>query len=161
MLTGDNANVADKIAAEVGVTDVRAELLPENKVDAVRGLQQAYGPTAMVGDGINDAPALATANVGIAMGGAGNAQAMETADVTLMRDNLSQLPFLFALSRATMRTIPSQRSLEFGHQGGVSRFGAVGVEHHVGWPCWPIWGTSLLVTLNGMRMLRHGKSFDN
>ncbi|MCB1113125.1 MAG: HAD-IC family P-type ATPase, partial [Chlamydiia bacterium] len=116
MLTGDNQAAAESIAAQIGVTDVRAELLPEDKVSAVRGLQADYGAVAMVGDGINDAPALATADVSIAIGGAsgGTTQAMETADITLMSDNLSKLAFLFNLSRATMRTISTNVILSIG-----------------------------------------------
>ncbi|MEM7346717.1 MAG: heavy metal translocating P-type ATPase, partial [Chloroflexota bacterium] len=106
MLTGDETATAQKVGAEIGVTDVRARLLPEDKVSTVEVLQAEYGALAMVGDGINDAPALATADIGIAMGGAGStAQAMETADITLMNDDLRQLPFALRLSRATMNTI--------------------------------------------------------
>jgi len=103
MLTGDNEQTAHKVAADVGVTEVRANCLPEDKVTAVAALRQQYNHVAMVGDGINDAPALAAANVGIAIGH--TAQAMETADVTLMRDDLRLLPFAVRLSRATMRII--------------------------------------------------------
>src|SRR5207344_2232163 len=105
MLTGDNASVANAIAKEVGVDEVHAELLPENKLQLVRDLQTKYGPIAMIGDGVNDAPALATATVGIAMGGAGSAQALETADVVLMTDDLGQLPFAVRLSRFARRLI--------------------------------------------------------
>src|SRR5690606_29087946 len=91
MLTGDNQNVAHRIAAEVGISDVRAALLPEDKLVAIRRLQRENGAIAMTGDGVNDAPALATATVGIAMGGAGTAVALETADVALMADDLSKL----------------------------------------------------------------------
>ena len=98
MLTGDNERTASAIAAEVGVDDFRAELLPEGKVEAVRELEAEYGSVAMVGDGINDAPALATATVGVAMGAAGTDTALETADVALMGDDISKLPYLRDLS---------------------------------------------------------------
>ncbi len=94
MLTGDQPAAAQQIAAEVGVTDYRASLLPQDKVNAVAELKKQYGHVVMVGDGINDAPALALADVGIAVGGAGSsAQAIETADITLMQADLSKLPF--------------------------------------------------------------------
>jgi Cd2+/Zn2+-exporting ATPase len=98
MLTGDNEGTARAIASRVGVDEYRAELLPDDKVDAVEALQSEYGEVAMVGDGINDAPALATAEVGIAMGAAGTDTALETADVALMADDLTKLPYLYALS---------------------------------------------------------------
>jgi len=98
MLTGDNEGTARAIAGQVGVDEYRAELLPEEKVDAVESLQAEYGEVAMVGDGINDAPALATAEVGIAMGAAGTDTALETADIALMGDDVAKLPYLYALS---------------------------------------------------------------
>ena len=155
MLTGDNPATAQHIAAQVGVTDVRAGLLPEQKAGAVQELLAQFGPTAMVGDGINDAPALATATVGIAMGaaGGGTAQAMETADIALMGDDLSRLPFLVRLSRAAMQTVRVNVALSIGIKlvflllvltGFGSMWLAVLADV----------GTSLLVTLNGMRLLR-------
>jgi Cd2+/Zn2+-exporting ATPase len=98
MLTGDNERTARAIAGEVGVDDYRAELLPEEKVEAVEKLRQDHGGVAMVGDGINDAPALATATVGIAMGAAGSDTALETADVALLSDDLGKLPYLYELA---------------------------------------------------------------
>ncbi|ELZ97973.1 zinc-transporting ATPase [Haloferax mucosum ATCC BAA-1512] len=98
MLTGDNEGTARAIAKQVGVDDFRAGLLPEDKVTAVEGLLDEYESVAMVGDGINDAPALATATVGVAMGAAGTDTALETADVALMADDLSKLPYLYELS---------------------------------------------------------------
>jgi Cd2+/Zn2+-exporting ATPase len=105
MLTGDNYATAKAIAEKIGVDEFRAELLPEDKVKAVKELQKKYGKIAMVGDGINDAPALATSNLGIAMGVAGTDAALETADIALMADDLSKLPFTVRLSRATLRNI--------------------------------------------------------
>ncbi|WP_336037961.1 heavy metal translocating P-type ATPase [Halobacterium yunchengense] len=98
MLTGDNERTAAAIAEQVGVDDYRAELLPEEKVDAVEALTAEYDAVAMVGDGVNDAPALATATVGVAMGAAGTDTALETADIALMGDDLSRLPYLYDLS---------------------------------------------------------------
>ncbi|RKD89277.1 heavy metal translocating P-type ATPase [Halopiger aswanensis] len=99
MLTGDNEGTARAIADEVGVDDYRAELLPDEKVDAIESLRREYGTVAMVGDGINDAPALATAEVGVAMGAAGTDAALETADIALMGDDIGKLPYLYALSQ--------------------------------------------------------------
>ena len=104
MLTGDNEEVANKIASELGIS-YQAELLPEEKVDSVKNLKDKYELVAMVGDGINDAPALALSDVGIAMGAAGTAIAIETADIVLSSDNLFSLPYLFRLSKQTKRTI--------------------------------------------------------
>ena len=155
MLTGDNHATAQSVGAEIGVTDVRAELLPEQKVAAIEALQEQYGPMAMVGDGINDAPALATADVSIAIGGAfgGTSQAMETADITLMSDDLRKLPFVYDLSQATMRTIRTNVALSIGIKLVFLALVLVGMG--------TMWmavladvGTSLLVTGNGMRLLR-------
>ncbi|MGN6485303.1 MAG: heavy metal translocating P-type ATPase [Thermomicrobiales bacterium] len=104
MLTGDNERVAQAIAAEVGVDAVIADLLPDHKLESIRELQK-LGTVAMIGDGVNDAPALATADLGIAMGGGGTDVALETADIVLMRDDLGRVPFAIALSRRMRRTI--------------------------------------------------------
>jgi Cd2+/Zn2+-exporting ATPase len=104
MLTGDNARVAQAIAKQAGVDEFHADLLPEDKVRVIKELK-GIGPVAMVGDGVNDAPALATATVGVAMGAAGTDVAMETADVVLMSDNLQNIVFAFALSRHARRVI--------------------------------------------------------
>jgi len=105
MLTGDNEGTARAIAQQAGVDDYRAELLPEEKVDAVTALARKYGEVAMIGDGINDAPALASADVGIAMGAAGTDTAIETADIALMGDNLGKVPYLYRLSQRANRVI--------------------------------------------------------
>jgi Cd2+/Zn2+-exporting ATPase len=105
MLTGDHQAVGEAIGREVGVDEVRGELLPEDKVTAIKALLDAHGRVAMVGDGVNDAPALAQATVGIAMGGAGTAAALETADAALMADDLGRLPFAIGLSRSARRII--------------------------------------------------------
>ncbi|MDM8531540.1 heavy metal translocating P-type ATPase [Anaerolineales bacterium HSG25] len=105
MLTGDQEQVAETIAQQVGVDQVYAELLPADKVARVRDLQAQYGPVAMVGDGVNDAPALAQADLGIAMGAGGSDVALETADVVLLADELRNIPYLLALSQRTQRTL--------------------------------------------------------
>jgi Cd2+/Zn2+-exporting ATPase len=152
MLTGDNPRAAARIAAAVGVTDVRAALLPEDKLDAIRTLERQYGPLAMTGDGVNDAPALATATVGIAMGGAGAAVALETADVALMADDLSKLPFAVGLSRASRRIIAQNLVIALGVivlliltsvLGVVQLSGAV-ILHE---------GSTIVVVLNALRLL--------
>jgi Cd2+/Zn2+-exporting ATPase len=151
MLTGDNPTVAQTVASLVGAVDeVQAGLLPEDKVDAVRNLQERYGAVAMVGDGVNDAPALAAAAVGIAMGGAGTAQAMETADMVLMQDNLTRLPEAVRLSRKAMGII--RQNITFS-------LVVKGVFLLLTIPGWAtLWmavfadmGASLIVTANGMR----------
>jgi Zn2+/Cd2+-exporting ATPase len=105
MLTGDHESTARAIAAHVGVDEVCVELLPEDKVAAIESLRRRFGPVAMVGDGINDAPALAAADLGIVMGAAGSGAALETADIALMADDLLKIPYALRLSRATLRNI--------------------------------------------------------
>src|SRR5690606_8140861 len=105
MLTGDRREVAERIAVELGIDEVRAELLPDDKSAVIAELRERHGAVAMVGDGINDAPALATADVGIAMGVAGSDVALESADLALMKDDLSTLARLFDLSRRTLAII--------------------------------------------------------
>ncbi|MCF7875870.1 cation-translocating P-type ATPase, partial [Candidatus Bipolaricaulota bacterium] len=105
MLTGDNENTAGAIADKIGIVDFRAAMMPDEKVEAVKELSEGYGSVAMVGDGINDAPAMAAADVGIAMGAAGTDTALETADIALMKDDLSKLPYLHRLSSRAKRVI--------------------------------------------------------
>ena len=105
LLTGDNQKTADYFAAQVGIRQVRAQLLPEEKVGSITALQQEGRTVCMIGDGVNDAPALKTASVGVAMGGLGSDIAVEAADIALMRDNISKIPYLKRLSNATVRTI--------------------------------------------------------
>jgi Cd2+/Zn2+-exporting ATPase len=152
MLTGDNEATAQAVGQAVGVTHIEANCLPEDKVTAVNRLRQQYGSIAMVGDGINDTPALATADLGIAIGS--TAQAMETADISLMNDDLSRLPFAFRLSRAAMRTIQVNVALSIGIKLVFVLLVLAGLG--------TMWmavladmGTSLLVTLNGARLLRY------
>ncbi|MEO7385856.1 MAG: cation-translocating P-type ATPase [Gammaproteobacteria bacterium] len=153
MLTGDNRNVADAIAGQIGgIDEVQAGLLPEHKLDFVRQLQ-SRGTVAMIGDGINDAPALAQADVGIAMGGGGTAQAMETADVILMQDNLHAIATALRISRLTRRVVKQNIALSLGLKLIVLGLAIPGLAS--------LWlavladvGATLVVTLNGMRMLR-------
>jgi Cd2+/Zn2+-exporting ATPase len=114
MLTGDNRGVGEAIAREVGIDEVRADLLPEDKVEALRTLRRRHGDVAMVGDGVNDAPALAQATVGIAMGAAGTAAAIEAADVALMNDDLGQVVFAIGLARRTRRIIRQNLVIALG-----------------------------------------------
>ena len=114
MLTGDNERTAKKIANEVGIENVKANLLPEEKLSIIEEIQSEHEHVAMVGDGINDAPALANANVGIAMGGAGTDVALETAHVTLMEDDLGKLPFTISLSRRAVSIIKQNISFALG-----------------------------------------------
>ncbi len=153
MLTGDNATVAQAMGSALGVDDVRAGLLPEDKLSAVQALMDEFEGVAMVGDGINDAPALAVATLGIAMGGAGTAQALETADIALMADDLSQLPAAVRLGRKALGTIRfniwfaliiKAFFLVAAFLGVATMWMAVFADM----------GASLFVTLNGMRLLR-------
>ena len=154
MLTGDNERVANAIGARAGVDEVHAGLLPEDKVERLKTLRAKYGPIAMVGDGVNDAPALASADVGVAMGAAGTDVALETADMVLMADNLSFLPYAIGLAREARRIV--WQNLAFSMAVIVvlviSAFGAnlpltIGVVGHE--------GSTVIVVLNGLRLLRY------
>jgi len=153
MLTGDGQAAADQIGRQVGVDAVSANLLPADKVDRVKALGATFGRVAMVGDGVNDAPALAAADVGIVMGAAGSDAALETADVALMGDDLAKLPFALRLSRATMSTIRVNVAIALATK---LVFLALAVSGYSS-----LWlaivadtGTSLLVVANGLRLLR-------
>jgi Cd2+/Zn2+-exporting ATPase len=154
MLTGDNERTAQRVAAQAGVDEVRARLLPQDKVNAVQELQARYGRLAMVGDGVNDAPAMARATVGIAMGAAGTDAALETADIALMADDLSKLPFTIGLSRRALGVIRANIALSLIVKGLFLAL-AVGGRATLWMAVFADMGTSLLVTLNGLRMLRH------
>src|SRR5690625_6492149 len=115
MLTGADRRVAQGVAGEVGVDEVRAELLPEDKLTAVTQLQSEGYTVAMVGDGVNDAPALATADIGVAMGAAGTGVAIETADIALMKDDLLKLPQALGLARSTVSVMRQNIAFELIH----------------------------------------------
>lgn len=154
MLTGDRREAAHTIAADIGIDDVRAEVLPEHKAQTVEDLRMIYGAVAMVGDGINDTPALASATVGIAIGAAhgGANQAMETADVTLMSSDLRRLPFVFEMARATRRTIVFNVAFSIAVKTVFLAIVAAGWST-MWMAVFADMGTSLLVTLNGLRLL--------
>lgn len=154
MLTGDNRATAEVIGKKVGVTDIRANLLPEQKLQIIQELKQTHKTVGMVGDGVNDTPALAASSVGIALGaaGGGTAQAMETADIVLMSDQLDALTYAVWLSKAAMRTIKQNIWLSLGIKVVFLLLALLGMG--------TMWlavfadmGTSLLVTLNGLRLL--------
>jgi Cd2+/Zn2+-exporting ATPase len=152
MLTGDNERVARAVAKEVGLDEVRASLLPEEKVSAMASLVGEHGTVAMVGDGVNDAPALARATVGIAMGGAGTDVALETADVALMGDDLGKLPFAVALSRAARRAIRQNLIVALGVVAMLipaTLFGWAGI----GLAVLVHEGSTIVVVLNALRLL--------
>ena len=137
MLTGDSPAAARAVAAAAGVTDVRAGLLPADKMAAIAELRAAHGAVAMVGDGVNDAPALAAADVGIAMGAIGSAAALETADIALMSDELQKIPYALRLSRATLRQHPRQHRALDRPEGRGAAAGDRRARRRSGWRCSP------------------------
>ena len=153
LLTGDHELAARALGESVGVDEVRAALLPADKVRAVEELRQRHGAIAMVGDGINDAPALAAADVGIAMGVAGSDAALETADVALMADELLKIPYALRLSRATLRNVRANIAFSIGLKAAFLIMAVLGVA--------TLWmavvadmGASLIVIANALRLLR-------
>jgi Zn2+/Cd2+-exporting ATPase len=153
VLTGDNSGTAKAIGKEAGVSDIESELLPEDKLSFIKELQKNHGKVAMVGDGINDAPALAAATVGVAMGGAGTDTALETADIALMADDLKKLPFIIKLSRKTLTIIKQNITFSIGIKllalllvipGWLTLWIAIFADM----------GATLIVTLNGLRLLK-------
>jgi Cd2+/Zn2+-exporting ATPase len=153
ILTGDNARSAEAIARQLGVDDVRADLLPAEKLEVIEQLKREHGSVVMVGDGVNDAPALARASIGVAMGAAGSDVALETADIVLMADDLGKLPYVVELSRKTRKIIRQNLGfalsvisvLVVGTIFGITTLplGVVGHE-----------GSTIVVVMNGLRLLR-------
>ncbi|WP_163518182.1 heavy metal translocating P-type ATPase [Gelidibacter japonicus] len=156
MLTGDNQKVADAVAKEIGLTDAWGSLLPEEKVDAIKKLKEQESKVAMVGDGVNDAPAMANSTVGIAMGAAGSDVALETADIALMADKLETLPFAIGLSRKAKAIIKQNLWVSLGIVAllipstimGWANIGIAVVIHE---------GSTLLVVFNALRLLAYKK----
>ena len=152
MLTGDNQNTAQAIAAQVGIENVSGNLLPEDKLRIIEQALQRYGHVGMVGDGINDAPALARSSIGFAMGAAGTATALETADVALMQDDLRRLPDFVLLSRQTARTL--NQNIAFSLVVKLIFFGLTLSGHVTLWMAiFADLGASLIVIANGLRLL--------
>src|SRR5690625_811806 len=153
MLTGDNKGTADAIGAHVSVSDIQSELMPQDKLVYIKEMKAEYGNVAMIGDGVNDAPALAASTVGIAMGGAGTDTAIETADIALMGDDLSKLPFAVRLSRKTLNIIKANITFAIG----IKLIALLLVI-----PGWlTLWiailsdmGATILVALNSLRLMR-------
>ncbi len=153
MLTGDNEGTARAIASQVGIDEYRSQLMPEDKVAVVNELKRKYKKVAMVGDGVNDAPAMAAADVGITMGAAGTDIALETADLALMSDDLSRIPYALGISRKAMATIKQNVAASLAIVALVVTLALIGRIGLV--PGLLInEGSALIVMLNGLRLLR-------
>ena len=156
MLTGDNERTAREIGKQVGVSDIKASLLPEDKLNFIKELRGKHKKVGMVGDGVNDAPALAASTVGVAMGGAGTDTALETADIALMSEDLNQLPYTIKLSRKAVAIIKQNITFSLAIKllalllvipGWLTLWIAIFADM----------GATLLVTLNSLRLLKRKK----
>ena len=153
MLTGDNQATAQTIAGHAGIDEAQGNLLPEDKLTEIKALQARFGSTGMTGDGINDAPALAQAEIGFAMGGAGTDTAMEAADVVIMNDDLRRIPETIRLSRKTHTVLVQNISLALGIKAVfivLALFGSATMWMAV----FADMGATLLVVANGLRLLK-------
>ena len=152
MLTGDNQKVADAIAASIGITEAHGNLLPEQKVAFIKSLAEQEGKVVMVGDGVNDAPAMAKSTIGIAMGAAGSDVALETADIALMADKLDNLPFTIGLGKKARQIIRQNLLISLGMVlilvpltiTGMVEIGPAVIGHE---------GSTLVVVANALRLL--------
>ncbi|MGJ7523547.1 heavy metal translocating P-type ATPase [Variovorax sp. LT1P1] len=156
MISGDNQQVAEAVAKSVGLTEARGDLMPEQKVEAIKALREKHGKVAMVGDGVNDAPAMANSTVGIAMGAAGSDVALETADVALMADDLAQLPFAVGLSRSTSRIIKQNLYVSLGVVAVLIPATILGLN--IGTAVLFHEGSTLIVVVNALRLLAYEKT---
>ncbi|HET9691323.1 MAG TPA: HAD-IC family P-type ATPase, partial [Acidimicrobiales bacterium] len=153
LLTGDNPRAAVALAGEVGITDIRPSLLPDGKVAAVEGLQAGGGRLAVVGDGVNDAPALAAAHIGVAMGRHGSDLALETADVVIVRDELAALPAALSISRHARRVVKGNLVIA---AAVIAALVSIDLAGHLPLPLGVAGheGSTVIVGLNGLRLLR-------
>jgi P-type E1-E2 ATPase len=154
LLTGDNPRAAAALAAEIGIGDVRAGLLPQDKLDTVRALQAQGDRILLVGDGVNDAPALAAAHTGIAMGKAGSDLTLDTADAVIVRDELATIPAVIALSRRAHRLVAANLVIAAAVITGLVIWDLIG---HLPLPLGVAGheGSTVIVGLNGLRLLRN------
>ena len=155
MLTGDDRRTAEAISSDLDIDEVYAELLPDGKTEVLERLREQHGPVAMVGDGVNDAPALAVADVGIALGAAGTDVALETADVVVMGDDLDQIGHAFQLSRRARRIVRQNLVFSVGVMVGLV---ALALAGQIGLTAGVIAheGSTIIVVFNGLRLLADG-----